>query len=342
LASQLEEMRQTAEANVARIKDESAAEISRAREVVAQEIEGRLHDTLAAHENAALEANAKATAAENKLSVLNDQHAAELEAKLTAQRDVFEKANVDSVNAEKAKAFEENQKLSVQLGDLQRALEKKTAEELGEGAEVNLFEALKSEFPDDNITRVQKGTAGADIVHVVMLAGKRCGSIVYDSKNHGQFRWDHVSKLRTDQLAAKADHAILSTRKLPEGTRQLHIHDGVILANPARVVVLATLVRRHLLEVHTLRLSEIERESKTAALYEFMASERGRLLLARIDERAEDILDLQEKEIKWHQNNWKKQGEALRAIQKAKADFEKQIDSIVGTLADDNRMSEAS
>jgi hypothetical protein len=37
-----------------------------------------------------------------------------------------------------------------------RALENKTAEELGEGAEVDLFESLKSEFPEDNIRRVPK------------------------------------------------------------------------------------------------------------------------------------------------------------------------------------------
>jgi len=32
------------------------------------------------------------------------------------------------------------------VNDLQRALENKTAEELGEGAEVDLFESLKREF----------------------------------------------------------------------------------------------------------------------------------------------------------------------------------------------------
>jgi hypothetical protein len=46
-----------------------------------------------------------------------------------------------------------------------------------------------------------------------MFAGKECGSILYDSKNHNQFRNEHVSKLKADHLAAKAEHAILSTYK---------------------------------------------------------------------------------------------------------------------------------
>ena len=60
---------------------------------------------------------------------------------MNEQREILEKAKEDAVNAEKAKAFEENQKLSTKVADLQRALEKKTAEELGEGAEINLLEA---------------------------------------------------------------------------------------------------------------------------------------------------------------------------------------------------------
>jgi len=256
-----------------------------------------------------------------------------METSLNAQREILERAQEDAVNAEKAKAFEEGQKLSNKVTDLQRALENKTAEELGEGAEVNLFDALRKEFPEDDIQRIPKGAPGADILHVVMLANKRCGTIIYDSKNHNQFRNEHVSKLRADQLAAGADHAILSTRKFPQGTRQLHLQDGVLLANPARVVLIATFIRQHLLQLHALRVSNIERDSKTAALYDFIVSEQCSSLLARIDERAGDLLKQQTKEITWHENNWKRQGEGIRAIQKAKADLENQVSIIIGTSA---------
>jgi hypothetical protein len=342
LALQLRELRQAKEAELAKVKEDAAAELLLVRQVANEEAETRFRDTLAAHENAVAQATTKAREAEAKVVTLTDQHASALEANLNTQREILEKAKEDAVNAEKARAFEENQKLSTKVTDLQRALDNKTAEELGEGAEVNVFEALKVEFPDDKISRIRKGTPGADILHVVTLCGQECGTILYDSKNHNQFRNEHVAKLRADQLAAKAEHAILSTHKFPQGTRQLHMQDGVLLANPARVVFLATMVRQHLLQLHTRRLSEIERETKTVALYDFITSERCAQLLARIDERAEGLLEHQTKEIRWHENNWRKQGEAIRAIQKAKVDLENQISSIIGTSTSDSVMSEGS
>ncbi|MGD0956158.1 MAG: DUF2130 domain-containing protein [Candidatus Acidiferrales bacterium] len=335
LAAQLEDLRHSKDDEIARVKQDNVAEVLRVQQVTTQEAETRFRETVVAHENAVAEANAKAEAAEAKLVAQADEHNASTEAKLKEQREVLEKAAENTVNAEKARAFEENQKLTNKVTDLQRALENKTAEELGEGAEIDLFEALKQEFPEDDIRRIPKGTPGADILHVVMLSGKKCGTIIYDSKNHNQFRNEHVTKLRADQLAAQAEHAILSTRKFPQGTRQLHLQDGVLLANPARVVLIAKMIRQHLQQLHAQRVSDIERDSKTAALYEFIVSERCASLLSRIDERAEDLLEQQQKEMKWHENNWKRQGEAIRAIQKAKADLENQVNLIIGTSSKD-------
>jgi hypothetical protein len=331
LAVQLDELRSSNQAEVARVREEAGAELLRTRQVATEEAETRFRDALAAGENALAEASTKSREAEAKVLTLMDQHAAAIEASLNSQREVLEKAKDDAVNSEKARAFEESLKLSNKVTDLQRALENKTAEELGEGAEINLFESLKKEFPEDDIHRTVKGAAGADILHSVMLCGKKCGTIIYDSKDHNQFRNEHVSKLRADQLAAGAEHAILATRKLPQGARQLHLQDGVLLANPARVVLVATLIRQHLLQLHALRVSNIERDSKTTALYDFIVSERCSSLLARIDERADDLLEQQSKEVRWHENNWKRQGEAIRAIQKAKADLGNQVHLIIGT-----------
>ncbi|MGA2340997.1 MAG: DUF2130 domain-containing protein [Terracidiphilus sp.] len=287
------------------------------------------------------EAGAKVREAEAKVLTLTVQHASAMETGLNEQREIMEQAREDAVNAEKARAFEDNQKLSTKVNDLQRALDKKTNEELGEGAEINIFEALKAEFKDDRIERIPKGAPGADVRHIVMLRGQECGTILYDSKNHNQWRVEHATKLRKDQLAEKADHAILSTHKFPQGARQLHILDGVLLANPARVVAVAIVIRQHLLQLHTLRVSKVERESKTAALYEFIISARCKQLLDRIDQRAGGLLELQDKEIRWHEKQWEHQGTAIRAIQKAKGDLASEVDSIIGT-SDDLGISEAS
>jgi hypothetical protein len=306
---------------------------SAAREAAARE-EARKAAEAAAAEKIA-EAQAKSTEAEDKLSKLSEQHEKTLKEELDSQREILEKAKDDAIAAEQAKAFDKDQKQSKLVNELQRALEKKTNEELGEGAEIDLYEALKKEFPDDRIDRVPKGAPGADILHVVIHNGRECGTIIYDSKNHKAFRTEHVTKLLADQLAAKAENAILSTHAFPAGKCQLHEQDGVLLANPARVVSVVTLIRRHLRQAHALRLSSADRESKTAALYAFITSGRYTRLLSRVDKRAEELLGQLDKEIKWHQNDWKKRGEAIRAIQKVPAELSNEISCIIGTAADD-------
>lgn len=219
------------------------------------------------------------------------------------------------------------------MEELQRALDKKTAEELGEGAEIDLFETLKAEFEGDRIERVNKGQPGADILHVVIHNGRECGRIIYDSKNHNAWRNDFITKLATDQMAAKAEHAILSTRKFPAGARHLHVQDGVLVASPSRVTALVKIVHQHLIQTHTLRMSNEERTQKTAALYAFITSERCADLFKRVDAHAEDLLDIQVKEKKAHELTWKKQGELIRAVQKVTAEIGHEIDAIIGSEA---------
>ena len=43
---------------------------------------------------------------------------------------------------------------------LDKQLKKKTANEFGDGAEIDLFEALRESFPGDKITRIPKGQMG--------------------------------------------------------------------------------------------------------------------------------------------------------------------------------------
>jgi hypothetical protein len=94
-------------------------------------------------------------------------------------------------------------------------------------------------------------------------------------------------------------------------------------------VALAVMLRQHVIHVHTLRLGGADRAKKTAKLYEFITSKRCIQLLGSIDVTAEDLLDLQEKEKRSHDANWKRQGILLRSIQKSRADLCNEIDQII-------------
>jgi hypothetical protein len=104
----------------------------------------------------------------------------------------------------------------------------------------------------------------------------------------------------------------------------------VIIVNPARAVAIAQILRKHLLHVHTLRLSKTERAEKMAALYDFMTSERYALLFGRLDSDAEGLLELQETDKKYHDNHWRKEGLLARSIQKVKAEIDTEIEMIIG------------
>jgi hypothetical protein len=248
-------------------------------------------------------------------------------------REILERDKADALAIAKAGHDAEVQKLSTNLETLKRQIEKQRADELGEGAHIKLFDALKAEFPGDDIRRIPKGVSGADILHTVIHHGKECGAILYESKNSTAWRDDYVAKLIRDQTAARADHAILSTFKFPAGAAQVEVRDGVVIVNPARAIAIAQVVRKHLLLVHTLRLSKTERMQKMAALYDFITSERCALLLARIDAEAEAGLKLVAKDKKFHENLWRREGMLLRSIQKVRAELEIEVDAIIG--ADD-------
>ncbi len=331
LKAELAQTRLTSEQALAEAQAKATAREVEIRAEVSAAAEAAAKVQIGAAEQAKADAEAKAVAAEATAKSLQESHEAQLNERLQEQREALEADKTAAINAEKSATFEERQKLANKVEELQRALEKKTAEELGEGAEINLFEALKAEFDGDRIVRVTKGQQGADILHTVMHNGQECGTIIYDSKNHNAWRKDFVTKLRSDQLSAQADHAVLSSSKFPAGARQLHIQDGVVIASPARVVALIQLIRAHLVQSHTLRMSNAERTQKTAALYSFITSQQCADSFARLDELAESLLDIQTKEVKAHENVWKQQGVAIRAAMKVQAELRNQIDSIIGT-----------
>lgn len=324
-----------AKAQVTKARQEAAIVLKKAKETAKlQAVAARDEGKRVAEAEAALKlatAQKEKTAAERALASEKKRQQSKLTARLREQRDALEKDKLKAVNSEKAKAFTERQKMDEKLQLLQRQLQKKTADELGEGAELDLFEELKAAFPTDEIKRVKRGEAGADIIHTIVEKKRTCGSIVYDSKNRAAWRNHYVTKLRRDQLAAKADHAVLASHAFPAGARQVHVQDGVILANPARVLVLAEILRSQVVQLATTRLGQQARVQKVARLYEFITSDHCTQLFGQIDSLTDAMLELEVKEKKAHDATWKHRGELIRSVQQARADLVSEIDLIIAT-----------
>ncbi len=317
--AEIEKARAEAEAAKLAAADAIAAARAEAKAAAEASLKARLDEADTARRG--LEAEMKAMAGRQEALIAE---------RIVLARETAEKEKLAAVQSEQAKAFDEKQKLVAKIAEMQRQLENKTAQDLGDGPEADLFEILKSEFPEDRIARVDKGAAGADVVHDIYLNGRLCGRIVYDSKNRSAWRNEYVTKLRADQVEAKADHAVLASKVFPAGVREMHIQDGVVVVSPGRVLVIANLLRKHVIQTHALRAGNEARAQKTEALYAFIMSERCSQLLGTIDIQADEMVELDRKEERAHQATWKKRAELIRQVQRAHGDLTFEIDRIIG------------
>ena len=260
-----------------------------------------------------------------------EKRVAEVQEGLLRKAEDLQREKDAAVLAERTKAFEDQQKLQAKLQDLQRQLEKKSAHELGEGSEIDLYEQLRTAFEGDRIQRVGKGVNGADVIHEVIHNGKVCGKIVYDAKNRNAWQNEFVSKLRADKIAQAADHAILSSNKFPKDTAHVHYQDGVIVAQPARVVAIVQLLRDQIVRMHELRISKEGREQKSVELYAFMTSEHCKALLDQVETQTGRMLELESKEQEAHRRLWDARKKLINSVQKTRSDLVFEIDRIIGT-----------
>ena len=273
---------------------------------------------------------AKASA-QAEIAALKAAQDAAIEARVAERAASLEQEKAAAVLAERTKSFEETQALRQKLEDLTRKLEGKSAHELGEGSEIDLFEQLREAFQGDRIQRVPKGVSGADVIHAVVHNGRVCGKIIYDAKNRDAWQNGFATKLKADKLAQAADHAILSSNKFPKDKSQIHSQDGVIVANPARVLAIAEILRDQIVRMHELRVSKEAREEKTAALYAFVTSDHFKQLVEQVEAQAGKMLDLDSKEQEAHRRIWDQRSKLIRTIQKARADLNFEVDRIIGT-----------
>jgi hypothetical protein len=103
----------------------------------------------------------------------------------------------------------------------------------------------------------------------------------------------------------------------------------VIVAAPARVVVLAHLLRRQITQLHGQRLTNKSRDEKRDRLYDFIVSDRCTRLIDRIGTLSTDVLDLGAKEESTHRTVWKRRAEIVRAIQRVHQEVSSEIDEII-------------
>jgi hypothetical protein len=253
---------------------------------------------------------------------------------LDQERLILKQAQDTALLKKEGEFGRERESWQKKIQDMQRQLEQKTANQLGDGAELDLLETLREAFRDDRITPVPKGRAGADIHHYVMHKGETCGLIIYDSKNHQDWRDHFATKLRDDRIEAKAEYAILSTAAFPKGKKGLCVESDVIVVSPAQAVHVAGLLRQALVTMHVRGLSQKERAGKTNKLYQYITSGEYAQRFSHVSALTEELLGVDVKEQGDHGRVWKKRGELLIKQRDALREIDTEIAAIVESDTD--------
>ncbi len=264
----------------------------------------------------------------------HEEAAKRAQKELADQRQVLEKDKNLALLKQQSEHNRNRDSLQKKVKILEHQLQKKTANELGDSGEINVFEALRDTFQGDKISRIRKGQPGADILHEVLYKGEVCGRIVVDSKNRQAWQNTFVSKLRQDQVEAKAEHAILATTVFPAGKKEMCIESGVVVISPAHVVNIVQLLRQAMVMMHVQGLSMNERASKMSQLYKLITSESYVAKFTEANRLTEDILELEVKEQAEHGRVWKNRGTLLKRMQSLLREVEMEVAAVIESDGD--------
>ncbi len=247
------------------------------------------------------------------------------------QRQALDKATKLALLKQQSEFNRERESYHKKTQLLENQLQRKTANELGDSGEIDVFDAVRESFDGScgKTTRIPKGQAGADLLHEVFYKGETCGRIIIDAKNRQAWQNTFITKLRQDQIEAAAEHAILATTVFPAGKREMCIESGVIVISPARVVHIVQLLRQAMITMHVKGLSMKERTGKMSRLYQLITSESYAAKFTEANRLTQDILELEVQEKTAHDNVWKKRGALVKRVHNVLREVETEVGAVI-------------
>jgi len=323
------EMAQAANGRVAEIREVAAREKEAAMKLVKKEAQEAIAKITRDREDL----NKKLKQAEARATLVRketqEEAARKIQKELVEQRAVLEKDRDEKLLKLEAGFNRERESLQKKAKLMEQQLQKKTANEIGDGAEIDLYDALRESFPHDKISRIRKGQPGADFLCEVLYKGQICGRVIIDSKNRQAWQNVFITKLRQDQVDASAEHAILATTVFPAGRKEMCIESDVIVVHPARVVHIVDILRHAMIAMHIQGLSIKERTGKMAKLYTFITSESYVRRFSEAGKLTQEILELDVQEKKTHDNVWKKRGTLASRVNHVLREIETDVAAVI-------------
>lgn len=205
---------------------------------------------------------------------------AALEAKRTLakeEQNIREEATKSALETQRLTLAEKDKQIEAakrQVEEMQRKLNQGSQQMQGEILELDIEQSLAVTFKDDRIEPVAKGVNGADIrQYVRSQSGTECGVILWELKRTKNWTEGWIAKLKEDLRSEKANIPVIVTSVMPKTIQgDIGLHVGVWVCKPALTTVLATLLRKGLLDVARQKMVAERQETSAEALYSFVTS----------------------------------------------------------------------
>lgn len=248
--------------------------------------------------------------------------------------EVKNRARQEAEDALKLRVAEKEQTIFAmqrQIEELKRKAEQGSQQLQGEILELELEALLRAKFPRDTIVPVPKGEFGGDVLQQVMSSlNQVCGTILWEFKRTKNWSDGWLAKLREDQRAAKAEHAVIVSHALPKDVETFDRVDGVWVVSPRAIVPVAMALRHSLSELALVRNAGLGQQTKMEMVYQYLTGPRFRHRVQAIVEKFTEMQEDLERERKVMTKMWAKREEQLRGAVDSTAGLYGDLQGIAG------------
>jgi hypothetical protein len=319
-------------------------EANKARRLVSDELEGKARELAdleavvkAKDEKLLVAQNAQAELIRKQRELDNQKRELELTVETRVQESlgaVRLKAKHDAEEELKLKISEREETIAGmqrQIEVLKQKAEQGSQQLQGEVQEMELESLLAAKFPTDLVEPVPKGEFGGDILHKVLSpSGQQSGTLLWESKRTKNWSDGWLAKLRNDQRAARADLAVLVSRVLPKEVLGFDFIDGVWVVEPRCAVPVAIALRQSLIEIASVRQTNLGQSTKMGMVYEYLTGPRFRAHVESIVEKFTEMEADLARERKTMTRLWAKREEQIRGVIESTAGMYGDLQGIAG------------
>lgn len=225
----------------------------------------------------------------------------------SANRTDQESATPEFVEARRLRELEKDKllaELRATILELQRKASSSSQQRAGETFEVEAYQQLKTEFKNDDVTRVAKGRNGGDIVHEVRDEyGRIAGRVLWEIKNTASWNSKWIVKVREDAMRCGAQIAVIVTTSLPKGISNFGQVEGIWVTNGLCHLGLAMALRTQLLACARLR-SELSDSVRLTELSTYITSPRFQEHVTTIASAVTALQNQVDREKQFFERHW--------------------------------------